>query len=176
MKLKKRLTLSLLVAGAIVLHIVEAMLPTFLVIPGAKLGLANIITLFVLLYFGFKSAFLVITLRIFLSSLLIGTFFSISFFLSLTGGLLSLLVMGFAYYFYSHKFSIIGISVLGAAFHNFGQVSMASVIIDNWRLILYLPYLLLLSLPTGVFVGLVVIKLSNYLEFDLVKKQKLEGN
>ncbi|WP_408954919.1 Gx transporter family protein [Natroniella sp. ANB-PHB2] len=169
MKLKKQLTLSLLVAGAIVLHIVEVMLPTFLVVPGAKLGLANIITLFVLLYFGFKSAFVVITLRIFLSSLLIGTFFSISFFLSLTGGILSLLVMGFVYYFYSHKFSVIGISVFGAAFHNLGQVVMASIIINNWGLILYLPYLLLLSLPTGIFVGVVVIKLSNYLEFDLIK-------
>ncbi|WP_051412017.1 Gx transporter family protein [Halonatronum saccharophilum] len=174
-KTRGLMILSLLVAGAIVLHIVEFMLPTTLLFPGAKLGLANIITLFTLINFGFKSGLQVLILRILISSLLIGTFLTTGFFLSLTGGLLSFLVM--SYFYYNHKcFSIIGISVLGAAFHNLGQVLMAFILIESWMIIFYLPYLLMLSLPTGIFIGVVVIKLEKYLQFDGGNKKEFVRN
>ena len=161
--IKRNIILGLFVASAIVLHIIEFALPTTLLFPGAKLGLANIITLFVLCNYGFVSSLKVVTMRILLSSLLIGTFFTISFWLSLTGGLISLLVMAYLYYYHQNKFSKVGISVLGAASHNLGQIGMAFILISNWRIIFYLPYLLLLSLPTGIFVALIVIQLEKYL-------------
>ncbi len=165
--IRRQLNLALLVAGAIVLHIVEAILPTSLLFPGARLGLANIITLFALINYGFKGSLEVLLLRIVLSSLLSGTFLTTTFFLSLSGGLLSLTTMGVAYYLLQVEFSIIGISILGAAFHNLGQILTAYFLIENWRILLYLPYLLLISLPTGLFIGIVVIKLGKYLQFDI---------
>ena len=173
-KTKRIVILSLLVAIAIVLHAVEALLPMSLVIPGAKLGLANIVTLFALLYFGFKDGMVVLLLRITIASLLMGTFLTIGFFLSLTGGLISFLIMGYIYYFHYPRFSVIGISVIGAAFHNLGQVIVAILLIENWRLIFYLPYLLLISLPTGVFIGLVVLELNKHLKFDLINMQEIK--
>ncbi|MGM0501050.1 MAG: Gx transporter family protein [Bacillota bacterium] len=161
--IKRNIILGLFVASAIVLHIIEFALPTTLFFPGAKLGLTNIITLFVLIHYGFIDCLKVVVLRIILSSLLIGTFFTISFWLSLTGGLISFFVMSYLYYQHSDKFSKIGVSVLGAASHNLGQVGMAFLLINNWRIIFYLPYLLLLSLPTGLFVALVVMQLEKYL-------------
>ncbi len=169
--IKNKLILAVLVAAAIVLHIVEFMLPTTLIFPGAKLGLSNIIILFVLINFGFISALYVLLLRVVISSLLIGTFLTTSFFLSLTGGLISLLIMSYFYY-RSNKFSVVGVSILGASFHNLGQVIMAYLLIANWRIFFYLPYLLLLSLPTGLFIGIIVIKLEKYLKFDLINKQE----
>ena len=162
-----QLKLAFLIAGAIVLHIVESILPTSLLFPGARLGLANIITLFTLVNYGFKDALEVLLLRIVLSSLLVGTFFTTTFFLSLIGGILSLVIMAVAYYLLQIEFSIIGISILGAAFHNLGQVLMAYFLIENWRILFYLPYLLLASLPTGIFIGIIVIKLEKYLGFDI---------
>ena len=162
--LKHKLQLSLWIALAIILHIIEGMLPTVLIIPGAKLGLTNIITLFVLVAYGFKSGLAVLLIRILISSLLTGVFFTPGFWLSLTGGITSFLVMGYLYYYQRNRFSVIGISVLGAAFHNLGQTVMAYILIGNWRLLIYLPYLLLLALPTGLFVGLAVLKLEDHLE------------
>ena len=163
-RVRRNIILGLFVAIAIVLHIIESSLPTTLLFPGAKLGLANIITLFVLLNYGFFAALKVVILRIILSSLLIGTFFTINYWLSLAGGIVSLLVMGYVYHSYYQKFSLIGISVLGAASHNLAQVGMAFILIKNWRIIFYLPYLLLLSLPTGIFVALLVIQLQKHLQ------------
>ena len=162
--IKKNIILGLFVASAIVLHIIEFVLPTTLLFPGAKLGLANIITLFVLVRYSFIDCFKVVIMRIILSSLLIGTFFTISFWLSLAGGVISSLVMGILYYNFDHQFSLIGVSILGAASHNLAQIVMAFVLIENWKIIFYLPYLLLLSLPTGVFVALVVMQLKKYLQ------------
>jgi len=173
--IRDKLILALLVAGAIVLHILEFMLPTTLLFPGAKLGLANIITLLVLSNYGFLSGLQVLLMRIIISSLLIGTFLTTSFFLSLTGGLFSFLIMSIFYY-YSSRFSLIGISVWGSASHNLGQVIMAYLLMSNWRIIFYLPYLLILSLPTGVFIGIIVLKLEKYLKFDLMNKQEFDKN
>ena len=162
--IKRNITLGLFVASAIVLHIIEFVLPTTLLFPGAKLGLANIITLLVLINYGFLAAVKVVSLRIILSSLLIGTFLTISFWLSLAGGIISLLLMGYLYYHHQEKFSFIGFSFLGAASHNLAQIVMAFLLIRNWRIVFYLPYLLLLSLPTGVFVALIVLQLKKYLQ------------
>lgn len=159
--------LSLLIACAIVLHIIETMLPVIQIffLPGVKLGLANIITLLALIIFGFRESVSVVALRSILASLLIGTFFSVTFFLSLAGALGSSMVMGIIYTLGKNYFSIVVISVLGAIFHNISQLLLASVLISQIEIFVYLPYLLLFSVPTGLFVGLVVKYLLIKVEF-----------
>ena len=92
---KRLATMALLVAMGIILHRVEALLP--LPSPWIKLGLANIMTLLALVLLGFREALIVTLLRIFLGSIVGGTFLSPTFFLSLAGGLAAVLAMSLAY-------------------------------------------------------------------------------
>lgn len=154
-KTKKTVVIALLISLALVLHLVENFFPLTAVVPGAKLGLANIVSLLAIYIFGFGAAFQVVIFRIILGSLLVGTFMTINFYLSFSGGILSFLLMFLAYYFFKDKLSVIGISVIGAAAHNLAQITAAYFIIANTGIFYYLPFLLLLALPTGFGVGLV---------------------
>ncbi|MCK8825596.1 Gx transporter family protein [Fuchsiella alkaliacetigena] len=174
LKYKKLLYISLLVAMAIVMHIVESMLPTSVIIPGAKLGLANLIILLTLVLLGYKAGFYVLILRIFISSLLIGTFLTPGFYLSLSGGILSYCLMVLAHKYLGAKFSLIGISLIGAVSHNIGQLAMAFILINNWSIFYYLPYLLLFALPTGFFIGLTVIYLAKHLQLNFEFEQEFQ--
>ena len=163
MRTRKIVIIALLVGLGLVLHLVENMLPLSFIIPGAKLGLANIANLLGLILFGFIAGLQILLLRIFLGSILAGTFMTINFYLSLTGGLLGYLIMSLFFYYFRNKFSIIGVSLGGAVFHNVGQIITAYLIISNDAIFYYLPYLILLALPTGVGIGLIVIFTYNYL-------------
>ena len=154
-KIRKMVIISLLVSLGLILHVVEGLIPINGVIPGAKLGLANIPNLLALIIFGFQAGFQVFLLRVLLGSLLIGTFMTINFYFSLAGGILGFLVMSFSYFYLKDQLSIIGVSVLGAVFHNIGQIVIAFFIIANQGVFYYLPYLLLMAVPTGIGVGLV---------------------
>ena len=154
-RIKKMVIISLLVSLGLILHVVEGLIPINGIVPGAKLGLANIPNLFALIIFGFQAGLQVFLLRVFLGSLLIGTFMTINFYFSLAGGILGFLAMAFAYFYLRDKLSIIGVSVLGAVFHNIGQIIVAFFIIANQGIFYYLPYLLLMAVPTGIGVGLV---------------------
>ena len=154
-KIRKMVIISLLVSLGLILHVIEGLIPINGVIPGAKLGLANIPNLLALIIFGFQAGFQVFLLRVFLGSLLIGTFMTINFYFSLAGGILGFLVMSFSYFYLKDQLSIIGVSVLGAVFHNIGQIVIAFFIIANQGVFYYLPYLLLMAVPTGIGVGLV---------------------
>ncbi len=125
--------------------------PMVAVFPGAKLGLSNIITLVALMTLGFKDTFIILTVRIILSSIFTGPMSYLMF--SIGGGYLSLVVM---YLFSRIKgFSTIGISVGGAIGHNVGQLLVASDIVNNIAMTAYLPFMLITSLVTGIFVGIV---------------------
>jgi heptaprenyl diphosphate synthase len=167
MRTRKIVIIALLVGLGLVLHLVENMIPLSFLIPGAKLGLANIANLLGLIIFGFTAGLQILLLRIFLGSILAGTFMTINFYLSLSGGLLGYLVMSLFFYFLRNKFSIIGISLIGAVFHNIGQIFTAYFIISNDAIFYYLPYLILLALPTGIGIGLVVIFTNNYLPREI---------
>lgn len=167
MRTRKIVIIALLVGLGLVLHLVENMIPLSFLIPGAKLGLANIANLLGLILFGFTAGLQILLLRIFLGSILAGTFMTINFYLSLSGGLLGYLVMSIFFYYLKNKFSIIGISLIGAVFHNIGQIFTAYLIISNDAIFYYLPYLILLALPTGIGIGLVVIFTSNYLPREI---------
>lgn len=142
---------------ALGLHIFEGLIPmpTDLVVPGFKLGLANIVTLYVVMNFGTKDAIWVSVLRTILGSLLSGTFMTVTFFFSFSGGLVSAITMGLLYKYGSKYFSMLGISLVGALTHNVAQLVVASFVIQTVGIFAYLPYMLFFALPTGAFVGLV---------------------
>lgn len=160
MKAKDMVLLSLLTAQAIVLHYIEGFIPV--IAPGAKLGLANIMTLVTLYVFSAKHAFVVSVIRIFLGSLLGGNPMGILF--GLVGGLLSLAIMAILKRYPKH-FSLIGVSTAGAAFHNLGQLVTATLLYRTKGILFtYLPILMLSSAITGYFIGLASNYIINYLE------------
>lgn len=150
--LKKLIFLSLLVSIGLALSIIESMMPVPFVAPGAKLGLSNMVILITLVLFGFKEALTVGILKSIIFTLAVGSVSSL--FYSLSGSLLSCLTMYVVYKNFSKVFSLIGVSIFGAIAHNFAQVSVASIMMNNIRIFSYLPILLLTSLFTGYFVGL----------------------
>lgn len=150
--MKKFTRLTMLLALSVVLNIIESVIPIFNgSIPGLKLGLANIIILIVLYMFSFKDALYVSLLRIILVGILRTGLFSTTFFFSLGGALLSLVMMLLAK---KTKLSIVGVSIVGSIFHSIGQVAVAIIIIKNTYIIYYVPWLLLFSIPTGILVGI----------------------
>lgn len=120
--------------------------------PGAKLGLSNIVILITLVLFNFKNAAIVAVLKSIILSMIVGNVSSL--FYSLTGSLFSLTVMYFIYKFFSKYFSLIGVSIFGAMAHNVGQILVASIVMNSFKIFYYLPVMMLTSLFTGYFVGL----------------------
>ena len=163
MKIKTReLTLcAVLAALALALSYMESFFPLMLLVPlpGVKLGLANIVTLYALYALGFPSALAILLVRCTLGALFAGNASALLF--SLLGGLSALLVM--ALLSKSKKLSIFGVSIAGAAAHNCGQVcaalitlgSTAAFVVENSAVFYYLPFLLLVSLFTGALSGLI---------------------
>lgn len=148
--LKRTCILSMLLAMAIVLNMVETLIPIF--IPGVKLGLANIIILIMLYKFKPTEALIVNLLRIIIVGLIRSTLLSPTFLMSLTGGILSYLLM--LLFSRGKIFSPIGVSVLGAVGHTVGQIVIAIILLDTTAFVYYLPLIALLSVFTGVFSGI----------------------
>lgn len=151
----RRLTIdAVLIALALALSIVERWIPLGLLvpIPGIKLGLANIVTLFALLRLRPLDALTILVAR----SLIMGAIAGLTTLLfSLTGGFLALLVMWILSRLNGRAVSLIGISIAGAAMHNIGQVAVASLLLSEPLLFsTYLPLLLITSLLTGLLTGM----------------------
>jgi len=151
-KHRKKIFLSLLVSFGSVLHFIENMIPVPFPVPGAKLGLANIMSLIAVVFYGLKEGLMVSVIRCFIGALLSGSFSSLLY--SLTGGILSTIVMAFAYKHFNNVFSLVGISLLGGVTHNFVQVTVASLVLSTFGLYVYLPFLMVIGLFTGLFTGL----------------------
>lgn len=150
-------TLSLLTVLSLALYYVESLLPTLVPIPGVKLGLANLATLVVLVRYRGRDAFLVLLVRILLSSLLFGQAMSLLY--SLTGGMLCLLAMiGLIRFLHvtkdAHHSLLFLISIGGALAHNIGQVLVAYLITSVPGVALYLPFLGISAILTGLFIGI----------------------
>ncbi len=158
MNTKKITTAGILTAAAIILHIVEALLPNPFPVPGVKLGLANIITLWALYSLDFSSAIIITILRVSLGSLLTGTFLSFGFFMAFAGGITSACLMAL-FIRLLPKTSPIGISIVGAVVHNVTQLSVASFFLEQVGVFFYLPVLLFAALPAGAVTGIFVILL-----------------
>lgn len=150
----RRLTLcAVLTALALALSYLENMFPTALLIPlpGVKLGLANIVTLFALYYLGAVPALTILCARCILGAMFAGNASALIF--SLLGGLLAMLVM--IVMKRVRVLSIYGVSIAGAAGHNTGQVMAAMITLGNTAPLAYLPFLLIVSLLTGAVTGLI---------------------
>lgn len=149
-KTQRYIFLSLLTAGALILSIIEGMIPLPYIAPGAKLGLSNIVTMSIIIVFGFKDALLVVILRCILLMFIATN--PITFTYSIVSGIMSTIVMSLSYK-YLKKLSFIGVSILGAMTHNASQITVAAIIFESLNLYYYLPVLSFVSIFTGCFVG-----------------------
>lgn len=153
LNLRKTIFLAMMTSIAIVLSVVESMISsTLFLIPGVKLGLSNIVTIVILYRYSWKEASVVVVIRILLAALISPVATLVSFALSSSGGIVALLTMVFIQK--TKIFSILGVSVAGSLMHMVGQLLLAMVLLDTPTLIYYLPYMLLLSVPTGIVTGL----------------------
>jgi len=145
----------------LVLQLVESSLPPLLPIPGARLGLANLATVIALFFLGPAEALEVTLMRVLLGGLLRGSLVGLA--LGMSGGLAAWAVMTALYMLYPSPFSITGLSIAGAAAHNAAQLGMAILLVDFTGLWHYLPYLLLVAVPTGFFIGVTARRLGQAL-------------
>ena len=149
MKARKLTELAMLTSLALIIFIVELQIPNPFPIPGVKLGLANIITVYAVYHYTAREVFLIVFIRI-----LLGSFFSgnmMAFMYSMAGGILCLLGMLLLRHLLSEKYIWI-CSVLGAVLHNIGQTAVACLI-AGWGVLLYLPFLLVSGCLAGAFTG-----------------------
>ncbi len=145
--------IALFVALAAALNIVERSVIIPGAPPGVKLGLANVMTLLSILMLGYKDAFLVVAVRCLLGALLGGN--PVSFLFSITGGLLSALVMIVMWHYFRNHISIVNISVIGAVCHNIGQLFTAALLARDFHVYIMLPVLMASSVITGYVVGVI---------------------
>ena len=153
----KRIALcGMLSALALALSLMERMIPLELLIPipGIKLGLANVVTMFALLFLSPKEAYSILLCRVVLASLFAGSV--TQFLFSLMGGLLALTTTWLLLHWHDRWFSFYGISAASAAMHNFGQILAAMLVMRTVDVIAYLPLLLVSSIPMGFVTGTIL--------------------
>lgn len=160
---RRIIRLAMLTAAGILLQLIESFFPVVMIVPGYKIGLANITGLFALYAFGVREMVIVTSLRIVLAALGQGTLFSVAFMLSVSGGILAMLAMSLAYR--SGRFSIYGVSTAGAAAHSLGQVLAVSAIYQQFFMQLFLPVLLALSIVSGLCIALLTSQLLKRLHY-----------
>ena len=148
-KTRRLTTLAIATSLAMVLSFLESLLPPLVAVPGVKIGLSNIVTVFLVYTLGERDAAAVSAVRVSLSSLLFGS--AVSFLYSLSGALLSYLLMILSKRLL--PFGTVGVSVLGGVAHNVGQVAAAILIMENAYIAYYLPPLLISGVLAGVLVG-----------------------
>lgn len=150
---KHLIYMSLLVAMALGLHMVERSIPVPFMTPGAKLGLANLVTVIALYTLNKKQDVIkIIVVRLFLSAIFGGSVSGLMY--GSMGALFSFIIMVIIKEGLKDKVSIIGVSAAGAVFHNIGQLLVAALIVRNIGVMLYLPFLSIAGIVTGIFVGM----------------------
>ena len=151
MKTRKLVTLALLDAIALTIFMIEAQIPALIPIPGIKLGLSNLITVFTVFAIGPWEGAAVLFVRIFLGAVFAGNFSSILY--SGAGGLCAILVtMGLRKILTKKQLWVAG--CLGAIAHSVGQMAMAMFVTGTPTIAVYLPIMLACSIVTGLFTGL----------------------
>lgn len=155
MQLQNKNQIALLSAFAIGIHSIENLLPS--PIPWLRFGFANIITLITLYLYGFKAGLTVTLIRTFVSSLINGTFPGPAYFMSLGGGIAATISMWMIIYLIPQLFSAIGISVIGAFFHNIMQLFIAYLILIQRiePIILISPFIILAGTISGLINGII---------------------
>lgn len=141
-------TLSMLIATAMILSYAESRIPAFVAVPGVKIGLANVATVFTLCLLGRKEAVAVSLVRVLLSALLFGSVSTLLY--SAAGAVLSLAVMILTERF----FTTVGTSVAGGVAHNIGQILAAAFLAGSPAIVGYLPVLLISGTVAGAVIGI----------------------
>ena len=153
LKIRKITLLGLLSAIALTIFMVEAQIPPVVPLPGVKLGLANIVTVFTVFTLGKKEGAAVLFVRIFLGAVFAGNFSTILY--SAAGGALAILTtIGLKKLIKEAQLWVAG--CLGAITHSIGQMAMAVLLTSTPGLIAYLPVMIAISILTGCFTGLCV--------------------
>lgn len=144
-----------LTALALGLHVIEAALPSLL--PGVKPGLANIVTVAALILYGFNTAAWIAILRVVAGGLILGTLFSPTFIMSLSGAFASLVILGLAYRIsHGQWFGPVGYSVMAALAHMSAQIGVAYIaFIPNRGIMYLLPLLMTAALIFGIVNGII---------------------
>ena len=174
MQLQDKHRVAILSAYALALHGIESLLPT--PIPWLKPGLANIITLVALILYGFRAALLVTLIRVVLASIFIGTFLGPAFVLSAGGGIASIIAMALSMKLFKNLFGTVGISLIGALFHNIAQLSLAYFLFIQRieAVVIISPLIVLLGSVTGIVNGIISdILIKNLLKKDSEKIQNV---
>lgn len=151
MAAKKVATNGLFVALALVFSYVEALVPLPVLVPGVKLGLANLVVLNLLYMIDVPSVFMILVVRILLAGFMFGNLQMTIY--SLAGGILSFLIMLLAKKL--KLFSMVGVSILGGVTHNLGQLIVAMLTVSSLHLMVLFPVLLLAGTIAGALIGLV---------------------
>ena len=145
--------MAFLGAMAISFSIIESMIPKPM--PWMRIGLANAITLYSFTVLKPSEVLPVVLSRVVATSIMLGTLFSVSFFLSLSGALSSFIIMYLLYTYTRRVFSLVGVSVAGAVTSNAAQLTMLNLLFINNRIsYLFLPFILVFALIGGVLSGL----------------------
>lgn len=152
MSAKEISRLGMMTTLALILSYLESLIPIFVGIPGVKLGLANLVIVFLLYRMKIQDAILVSVMRILLSGFMFGNMMSIIF--SLVGSIFSI---GAMCLFKRWKgFSIVGVSIAGGCAHNFGQLCVAAFVVQTSRIIYYFPILMISGILTGFVIGVLL--------------------
>lgn len=158
MKVKKLTVMAMLCAIALTIFMVEAQIPPLAPIPGVKMGLSNIVTVFAVFSLGPGEAAAILFVRIFLGAVFAGNFSTILY--SAAGGLCAILVtIGLRRILNNKQLWVAG--CIGAIAHSIGQMAMAIFLTGTPSLIVYLPFMILCSVISGLFTGLCAQELVN---------------
>lgn len=164
---KRIATLGVFTALSLLMFIVESLLPP-LIMPGAKLGLSNILTILSLLILGPFDAIILIVVRTVLGSIITGSLSTLMF--SLPAGLVSVLVSILLYLYVFPKVSIIAISILSAVIHNVVQTAVFCLITGTMQYFAFLIYLVALGVVAGMVVGVVSLLIIKYIPKNFIAK------
>lgn len=151
MNIKRLTQLSLLTATALIIFVIELRIPNIIPIPGIKLGLANIITVYCVYHFNAFEAALMLTSRIILGALFSGNIFSLVY--STAGAFFCLCGMLVIRRIIPEKYIWL-CSVIGAVLHNTGQIIMAVIVTGTFSVLAYYPILLVSGCIAGFFTGI----------------------
>ena len=150
MNVRKLTTMAMLTAISMIVFLIEAQIPLPFAVPGVKLGIANVITLYAIWTLGRREALAILLIRVFLGNIIAGNVMAMAY--SLAGGLLCWVIMSLLKPIMKRS-QIWLMSILGALGHNAGQLTMAILISGTTTMIWYAPVLIVAAVVTGAFTG-----------------------
>lgn len=160
MKTKRVAFLGMCIALSMILSYFESLIPPLVAVPGIKVGLPNLVMVFMLYKIGWKETAIVSILRVILVGILFGT--PLSMIYSLVGATLSLI--GMILLKKTNLFAPVTVSVVGGILHNVGQIATACFVMDTAQIAYYLPVLLISGTAAGVVIGIVAALILKRLE------------